>query len=350
MRNPNGYGSVTKLSGNRRKPWVVKVTIGFDDKNGKQIQKCIGTFESRTKALDCLSLYNLSKQNKDLAMGLNPETVKEITKKAKITHTFGECVEAVIERDKNKRSKSWLKCRIVGSKLLSELIDKNIDELDLFAIQKVFDKLKNEKKSQATLNLCKIICTSAFEYAIIHRWIDRNDDYSKYIDATSIADRTVIHKPFTMNEICTLVHDDSLMSKIVLTYIFTGCRATELLNVKKYDEYITCGVKTKSGKNRKIPIHSYISFFIDDVIDYLKDKNYGKIKYLFIMHMKKLNMDHNMHDTRNTFATLGKEADMKPSVIKKIMGHKTNDLTDDVYTHESIEYLKKEIEKIKINF
>ena len=24
MRNPNGYGSITKLSGNRRKPWMVR--------------------------------------------------------------------------------------------------------------------------------------------------------------------------------------------------------------------------------------------------------------------------------------------------------------------------------------
>ena len=30
MKNPNGFGSVTKLSGRRRKPWVAKVTVGFD--------------------------------------------------------------------------------------------------------------------------------------------------------------------------------------------------------------------------------------------------------------------------------------------------------------------------------
>lgn len=56
-----------------------------------------------------------------------------------------------------------------------------------------------------------------------------------------------------------------------------------------------------------------------------------------------------MHDTRHTFATLEKEFNMKPSAVKKIMGHKLQDLTDDVYTHESIEYLKNEIEKIVID-
>ena len=38
MRNPNGYGSVVKLSGKRRKPFAVRITIGWDN-NGKQKYK-----------------------------------------------------------------------------------------------------------------------------------------------------------------------------------------------------------------------------------------------------------------------------------------------------------------------
>ena len=30
MRNPNGYGSVVKLSGNRRKQFAIRITVGFD--------------------------------------------------------------------------------------------------------------------------------------------------------------------------------------------------------------------------------------------------------------------------------------------------------------------------------
>ena len=32
MKNPNGYGSVTKLSGNRRKPFWVRKTVGWNEK------------------------------------------------------------------------------------------------------------------------------------------------------------------------------------------------------------------------------------------------------------------------------------------------------------------------------
>ena len=41
MKLPNGYGSVYKLSGNRRKPWAARVTDGWvnDAKTKKSKQK-----------------------------------------------------------------------------------------------------------------------------------------------------------------------------------------------------------------------------------------------------------------------------------------------------------------------
>ena len=36
MKLPNNYGSVYKLSGNRRRPYIAKITIGYNNK-GKQI-------------------------------------------------------------------------------------------------------------------------------------------------------------------------------------------------------------------------------------------------------------------------------------------------------------------------
>lgn len=36
MRLPNGYGSIVLLSGNRRRPYMVRKTIGYD-KNNRQV-------------------------------------------------------------------------------------------------------------------------------------------------------------------------------------------------------------------------------------------------------------------------------------------------------------------------
>ena len=46
MKNPNGFGSIVKLSGNRRKPYAVRKTIGWNEK-GHPIYMMIGYYADR---------------------------------------------------------------------------------------------------------------------------------------------------------------------------------------------------------------------------------------------------------------------------------------------------------------
>lgn len=61
MKLPNGYGSVTKLSGNRRKPYLARVTLGWitDEQTGKTVQNRVplGTFKTKKEALQALAEY-----------------------------------------------------------------------------------------------------------------------------------------------------------------------------------------------------------------------------------------------------------------------------------------------------
>ena len=50
MKNPNGYGTVVKLSGNRRKPYAVRKTVGFNEK-GHPIYLPIGYAETREEGM-----------------------------------------------------------------------------------------------------------------------------------------------------------------------------------------------------------------------------------------------------------------------------------------------------------
>lgn len=61
MRLPNGYGTVYKLSGNRRRPFVAAVPVGFKE-NGKVDQKTIGYFAKKPEALQALAEYNEKKK------------------------------------------------------------------------------------------------------------------------------------------------------------------------------------------------------------------------------------------------------------------------------------------------
>ena len=56
MKLPNGYGSVYKLSGKRRKPYAVVVTKGWDN-TGKQIKELIGTARTKPEAFEMLNEY-----------------------------------------------------------------------------------------------------------------------------------------------------------------------------------------------------------------------------------------------------------------------------------------------------
>jgi hypothetical protein len=72
MRLPNGFGSVHKLPGKRRKPWRARVTVGWVmvDKDGqtvpddseeavdnKQVYKTVGYYAKRQEALAALMAY-----------------------------------------------------------------------------------------------------------------------------------------------------------------------------------------------------------------------------------------------------------------------------------------------------
>ena len=60
MKLPNGYGSLVKLSGNRRKPYAIRVSY-WDDTPGqppKRKQKYIAYFSEKKNALSFLAEYN----------------------------------------------------------------------------------------------------------------------------------------------------------------------------------------------------------------------------------------------------------------------------------------------------
>ena len=76
MKNPNGYGSVVRLSGNRRKPWCARKTTGWTEK-GYPIYKSIGYFTDREEAMIALAQYNRNPYDIDLSK----ITLKELFEK-----------------------------------------------------------------------------------------------------------------------------------------------------------------------------------------------------------------------------------------------------------------------------
>ena len=112
-------------------------------------------------------------------------------------------------------------------------------------------------------------------------------------------------------------------------------------------------MKTEAGKERIVPIHPAIrdlivgKYHIDN--EYLIEASYDTYRRGLIKIYKEfgLNPDHKPHDGRKTFVTLAKKYNVDEYAIKRIIGHSISDLTEDVYTERSNEWLYNEICKIR---
>lgn len=362
-RRPNKSGTVVKLSGTRAKPYMAKITIGYKEDNGAQIQKPLGYYETREEALNALSLYSLSKK------GVQEERLQELGGSIYQTiadfttsgmPTFQDIYTILFQKELSKLSHQRQSAYIAAFKKLHRIADKKINMITLFMMQECIDIARNEV-GEKTLYDMKTICKKVFKYAIIHQYISRDKDFSEYINASKKEEKASKHRPFEVEEVKELAKDQSLQSKIVMTYILTGCRPIELLSIDLKNvfidvednghiiSYMVGGSKTDAGKNRIIPIHDFIKPFIVEVIKNISKLNYQKYNdNIFVPLMKEHKFNHIAYDTRYTFATLAKLYKVDDFYRKRIMGHKAHNITDDVYTGTYKFKIFEEINKIKI--
>ena len=370
-RRPNNTGTVVKLSGKRRNPYCARVMSDERDIiTGKKKQICIGTFATREEALNALSIYSLKRSNaitNEEARNLAPDLFDRIQEKTqKKIPTFKEIYETLDAEEFSKLSNSARKRYNSWIKHFKSIYDRPINNITLADLQFVFDNDGSKNGTQAHM---KVLCSKIFEYAVIHQFISRDDDYTSYIKIADYKQSTK-HFAFDIDEIKKLQSADTPEAHLLLIYIYTGLRVGELLHInrdnihidEKCDDdgterlisYIVTGSKTAAGKNRIVPIHNDIKqFVIDELIEKEKrliDVSYewGFNKNIMPMINNMLNTNHTMHDTRVTFASLCQLYKVDVYARKKILGHKLKDITFDIYTKASKNRLWTEVNKIKL--
>ena len=67
-----------------------------------------------------------------------------------------------------------------------------------------------------------------------------------------------------------------------------------------------------------------------------------------VISLLKFNKTHTPHDTRHTFITKAKsrQVRMDEYILKRVVGHKIKDITEQTYTHRDLEELKEEMFKL----
>lgn len=339
MKNENGLGSVYKQKGKRRKCWIARVTVGFE--NGKQKRKVIGSFETRKEAqAELLGYLN----NPTLYSGKTFKDVKDLWYKG-----YSKNISNVTLKTLNAQLKK-----------LDEFDDVKIKEIKLHTLQKFFDSME---VSYGTKSYIKTLINMIFEFALKNEFIETNR--SKFIELGK-NEKVIERKIFTADEIKILFDnldsDNRYIKKMtygVLILIYTGLRVGEFINLKTKDVdldknviYITKS-KTTSGV-RKIPISDKILRLFKDNVDNSKEyfffnkKGNNYLYYNFLTQFNKmlelLNLEkHTIHDTRHTFATMLNNANANSTSIIKLIGHSDFKTTEEVYTHKDIEELRKAV-------
>lgn len=336
MKNPNGYGSVFKLGGNRRRPWCARVTVGWTDE-GKQQYKNIGYFEERSDAMIALAQYNNDPYDLD---------------NNKIT--FSEVYEIWSKEKFPKISQSNIRGYRTSFNKCERLHNMKFKQLRKMHMQRVVDE--NLHLSFQVRSKLKTLFSQLYQFGIENDIVEK--DYSKFVDPGEMT-TTIKRTPFTADEIQTLWDNlDKPYADSILIMIYTGMRVGELLdidtsNIELDKRILVGGKKTKAGIDRTIPIHEKIVPLINLSNEHLVVSPTGKkmsynnyIQRQFTPLMKELGMNHLPHDCRHTTATLLDNAGVDRTIVKLILGHSSSDITERVYTHKTPEQLVEAINKI----
>ena len=337
MRNPNGYGSVVRLSGKRRRPFMIRGAVyGYDDRGFPKFH-IIGYSATREEGMMLLAQYNSDPWDVD---------------KAKIT--LQELFDLWKEKKAPKLGQSNRQSLYSAFKHCSKLVNKPYKMIRSFQMQETIDECGKGYSTQGAIkNLWGHLDHFALELDVI------NKCYSELITSAPIPPTSRV--PFSNEEIHTLwEHQAEPWVDSVLIFIYSGWRITEMLKLKAEDVNLKegtmqGGIKTKAGKGRIVPIHSFIRPLVEAriseggprLLNY-EGKAISESKYRELWNdvMGRLGMNHVPHEARHTFESLLDSAGANRKCIDMMMGHTSKGTGNRVYNHKTIEELSLNIELI----
>lgn len=332
MKLPNGFGSIVKLSGNRRKPYAVR-------RHGKYL----AYFASHDEAL--IYLADVNKQPDIIGSEL---TFAEIYRLEMAEHTV-----KISSKTVNGYKSAFQHCQSLWPMKL-----KDIKVSDLQAV------IANCGTGQPTQKKVRQIMHNVYRYAVKYQLISATADLSGYVDIDKLK-RKYKKTPFNtrqLNRVKKIADSDDVLApwaKCIVMMCYCGTRPSEFLAILKADVklksryFLVRDSKTEAGRNRMVPISKkvlpYYEWWLSQdgrtlvAVDG-KPVSYSRFLKLFYKVCEAARCKHKPHECRHTCATWLDDKGANKLSIKRILGHATTDITDGVYTHKSLAQLKKAID------
>lgn len=340
MRKPNGYGSIKKLSGNRRRPFVFVVSVG-------KKQKPVEYFTTQIEAEIFQADYNKLHFHRSLPD--HQITLAELYHRWLPAHTANTAP-----------SQSTLDSYSNSFKHLAQLHYEPVQNLKYMDYQRVLDGMRKSGLSYSSLKKVRSLISLLEKYASKLEIIDKS-----YAPLLSIGKNKPVrpHNPFSRQKINRLwQHIDESGVDTVLILLYTGMRVGEMLHLQKSDvnlrqRYIRITKSKTAAGIRTIPIHHRIYPLIEARMntsgpwlisqnDHMCSYSNYCILWRNVIHL--IHADgHTTHDCRHTVATLLDNAGANETAKRRILGHAGGDVTERVYTHKGLRQLRKCIELLK---
>lgn len=370
-RLPNGFGQISEIKNKRlRNPFRAMVTTGKAP-DGRPICKPLKPqtyFRTYNDAYAALIEYNRNPY--DLSSTI---TLKELYDRWSSEHfkKLGSASRI------NAIQSVWRYCSSLYSMPVSDIRVRHIKG----CIENGKIIVRGTQRSP-TANMkieIKELFNMLFDYAVEYEIVEKNYSRMFKLPSDLVKEKETSRKshiPFTDEEMEILWNNlkSNPCASIILIQCYSGWRPQELCLLKVSDVDLENwtfrgGMKTEAGTERVVPIHTKIRELVKEkyqeaislnseyLINYYDPKrkskkhqmSYFNYKYRFSNALTDLNLnpEHRPHDGRVHFVTVAKKYAVDEYAIKYIVGHTIYDVTEKIYTKRDVEWLKREIEKIK---
>ena len=316
-KRSNGTGSITKLSGNRQRPWLAR-------KSGI----IVGTYPTRTEAQKALERLTDTEVNEKFNM-----TMQQIYDLWLPEHS-----RTISESQKTNYRTAMKHCAPLHDRRWRSLRTSDFQSIIITMEQKGMSKSSCEKVLQLFGQLS--------DWAIREGIAQTN--YAQFCTIVAVQKSEGI---VLLPETITAIQQSTLpAADVALILLATGCRGNELfgaLTGNCSSTYFIGGSKTDSGKNRVIPVAPIGLEAYQKFLRIAKEKKY---KYLIEAYegnkvyanfakrdfkelVAQTAQQFTPYDCRHTFATQAKRSGIDPQNLRRILGHANLSTTDKYYTH-----------------
>lgn len=330
-KRANGTGTISKLSGNRAKPW-----------QARRNNVSIGTFATRAEAQKAL------------------ERLTDATVTEKFNMTFAEVYDAWKPLQERKVSASQMSCYTMAFNSCQQLHGLQFRKLRHSDFQNAIIALEEMGRSKSTCEKMRQLFSQLAKFAISEEITTQNHAANLSTTAKQLRGKEILLDA----DIEALQRSGNRAADIVLILVACGCRPNELFNallINCHEDYFIGGSKTEAGTDRPIvvsgvgieayermrrkAIESKGQKLIDGYDGNKNLHNFAKREFRDLMEeIGRPGLT--MHCCRHTYITNAARCGVDQRALQQMVGHVSKETTK-IYTHLNVDDLRRESQKIK---